>query len=200
MLASQRFRRGAREPLAQSVEHLPFKQGVAGSNPARLMFTTPESTATVLLGGGILPLRHSRGGENPRSEKMLNSRGGGRRHEASVPRTQGRHNSPCNYGSTLELGLLGQTRRAEDPQRRHDLAGGRGWPCRDSVHASRGPAPAAEIAAAVCGCTPRKRVAAFHPPAPSGESSSNWSPRPREIHPDTLQKPSGAFLACLTCL
>jgi hypothetical protein len=48
MLASQRFRRGAREPLAQSVEHLPFKQGVAGSNPARLMFTTPESTATVL--------------------------------------------------------------------------------------------------------------------------------------------------------
>src|SRR5712691_6878257 len=24
-------------PLAQSVEHLPFKQGVAGSNPARLM-------------------------------------------------------------------------------------------------------------------------------------------------------------------
>jgi hypothetical protein len=25
-------------PLAQSVEHLPFKQGVAGSSPARLTF------------------------------------------------------------------------------------------------------------------------------------------------------------------
>ena len=27
-----------REPLAQEVEHLPFKQRVAGSNPARLTF------------------------------------------------------------------------------------------------------------------------------------------------------------------
>ena len=32
------------EPLAQAVEHLPFKQRVAGSNPARLISTSPSSS------------------------------------------------------------------------------------------------------------------------------------------------------------
>jgi hypothetical protein len=34
----------ASEPLAQAVEHLPFKQRVAGSNPARLTSTSPSSS------------------------------------------------------------------------------------------------------------------------------------------------------------
>ena len=33
------------EPLAQVVEHLPFKQRVAGSNPARLTNTSPSSSS-----------------------------------------------------------------------------------------------------------------------------------------------------------
>jgi hypothetical protein len=32
----------ASEPLAQAVEHLPFKQRVAGSNPARLTKNPPQ--------------------------------------------------------------------------------------------------------------------------------------------------------------
>jgi hypothetical protein len=35
----------ASEPLAQAVEHLPFKQRVAGSNPARLTNTSPSSSS-----------------------------------------------------------------------------------------------------------------------------------------------------------
>jgi hypothetical protein len=35
----------ASEPLAQAVEHLPFKQRVAGSNPARLTSTSPSSSS-----------------------------------------------------------------------------------------------------------------------------------------------------------
>jgi addiction module HigA family antidote len=34
----------SREPLAQAVEHLPFKQRVAGSNPARLTTMSPSSS------------------------------------------------------------------------------------------------------------------------------------------------------------
>ena len=34
----------ASEPLAQAVEHLPFKQRVAGSNPARLTIPSPSSS------------------------------------------------------------------------------------------------------------------------------------------------------------
>jgi hypothetical protein len=34
----------ASEPLAQAVEHLPFKQRVAGSNPARLTIVSPSSS------------------------------------------------------------------------------------------------------------------------------------------------------------
>jgi hypothetical protein len=34
----------ASEPLAQAVEHLPFKQRVAGSNPARLTIASPSSS------------------------------------------------------------------------------------------------------------------------------------------------------------
>src|SRR5215467_14036648 len=37
-----------REPLAQTVEHLPFKQGVPGSSPGRL---TPTVELCLLLGG-----------------------------------------------------------------------------------------------------------------------------------------------------